>query len=313
MDHGHGHDQHHENRAEHDLAYRHAGTDRPVRQPIGKPRLKRPVGHRRLRRFGDDQDNQARQGNTRPRLGQRFGFGADAADIGLQPVNRTLKRVHPIRSAFNRGGQLLAAQFQRALNRRNPRHGVGSQIPKKTARNLHKGNRLNHQKRQRPGPQPPRPEPNRTKKPRHRVERGGKAGRGPHLVKVCDVVVGAGAHKGADVFAALFGIGEGRLAFGVFQRIKVLVFHDISVPSTTVRKRSARVITPTSEPPPATTIGLVSSMAMLISVLSVSASSTRCTSAGSGPSAATNASIGCITALACTTLRREIPATKSAT
>ena len=151
---------------------------------------------------------------------------------------------------------MLTPKLQRALNRRNPGHGIRAKVSEKTARDLHKSQRLNDQKRQRPVPKPARTEPDWPEHPRHQIERRCEPRRGPDLVEGFDVIFGGGAHKGAHLLPPFIGIGDGGVAIRVFKGIDAKVFgsahslvhQDTSVPSITVLSKSARVMTPTSLP-----------------------------------------------------------------
>ena len=255
MQHRRRHDQRHEDRTERDLQHRHARTDRAVADPVGEPRFQRGVGRKRLCKFGKNQDSQTCKGNRWPLRGEGCGLVPDAADIGLQRVDCALVDVNFVGVVLNGRSKLLAAQFQRALDGCNPRHRVGSKVTKEPARDLHDGNSLDDQKRQRPVPKPARAKPDRAEQPGRQVQRRRELGRSADLVEHPDVVVRTGAHEGADIVLALGGKGARDLGVGGLQRVDCGFGHDTSVPSITVRSRSARVMTPTSRPESCTMIG----------------------------------------------------------
>ena len=77
---------------------------------------------------------------------------SDSTDRILQGLDRALVDVNLVGVGFNRGGELLAAQFQGSLYRFDACPGIRCKVAKQASRNLHETHRLDDQKGQRPRP-----------------------------------------------------------------------------------------------------------------------------------------------------------------
>ena len=142
----------------------------------------------------------------------------------------------------------MLAQLERAFDRGDTLHRVCGKVAKETTRNLHEGKRFDNEEGKRPVPEAPRSEPDRSEEACKEIECRRKPGRRPDPVEHANVVLGVRADKLPNVLTTLFGIGLCGFGFGIFERVYAEVGHDTSVPSITVRRRSARVITPVSLP-----------------------------------------------------------------
>ena len=137
-----GHERDHENGAKNYVTYGHPRTNFTVRKPLRKTALQRPIGDNRLDELNCNQKCQTCQSNHGPFGGHGCRLIAYTANIGLKRFNGSAIDINFVRTAFERCCQLFASQFQRALDRRNPLHGIIGQVTKQSTGNLYKTDRF---------------------------------------------------------------------------------------------------------------------------------------------------------------------------